>query len=133
MIKVAGNFGFNGWSESVEERLKAILTNYRCSNANQSILYRGLVTLGKAYNEANHDPELYAKTIKSHLSTICLDCFEQATVETFVKDHGNSTYSIEIAVTVMEKGKRYDLHTILKSNEKNLFDEYEKTYFEFKF
>ena len=134
MAKVVGNFGLNGWFTSIEERVKGYLINYRCCNSAQSILYTNIYSLGSDYNQANHDPYLYASLIKKHLGTIYTDAFgDSVVVETEAIDSGKGLYEITISVALTANDKRYDLRTILKSNGDNLFDEYDKTYYDFKF
>jgi hypothetical protein len=132
-VKSVGNFGMNGWSQTPEERVKAIMINYRCCNSDQSILYSGVVSMGKTYNAANHDPEQMAKSIKRDLESLLGAQFDSPVVESQVVNDDDGRYSIEISASVKENGKRYDLRTILKSNGDDLFSDYDQTYFDFKF
>lgn len=134
MGDVVGNFSPNGWGNTVEDKLKYLLINYRCSNQEQSILHTNLVSMGRAYMECNHDPEAFAKRVKKDVERLCeSNVFESATVETSVSDLGDGRYGINLAVEVFENNKRYNLLSILRSNDKDFFGEYDNTYFDFKF
>lgn len=133
--KAVGSFGFTGWATTPEDMLKELLKSYRCANANEGVVYKRIKSLAKSWQLANHDPELLANYIAKDLDIMLNDVFDKATV-TCSPDADASiggSYGINIGVIINEGGKSYDLHSVLASTSKSLFEDYDQTYFDFKF
>lgn len=133
--KAVGNFGLTGWSTTPSDMVKSLLKSYRVSNANEAIIYKPLKSLSKSWQMANHDPFLLAEYISKDLEILFSSVFDRVSVVCSASEGAGSggAYGINISVIVTENGVDFDLHTILKSDSKDLFEDYDQTYFDFKF
>ena len=133
--KVVGSMGYNGWATTVEDKTKEIIMAYRAVNADQSIIFKGsIISLGKTYQESNHDPDLFCTKVQDDLGRLLSYNFgDGCRVNAEYKEVEDGRYEVFISAEVRVNGKSYDLGTILKTNAADFFSDYEQTYFEFKF
>lgn len=133
--KAVGNFGLTGWDTTPGDMVKSLLKSYRVSNANEAIIYKPVKSMAMSWHMANHDPNLLAEYISKDLEVLFSSVFDRTSVACSASKDASEggAYGINISVIVTEGGVDYDLHTILKSEGKDLFEDYDQTYFDFKF
>lgn len=133
--KVVGSMGYNGWATTVEDKAKEIIMAYRAVNADQSIIFKGsIISLGKTYQEANHDPDLFCTKVQDDLGRLLSYSFgDGVRVAADYTENDDGQYEVAITAEIRANGKSYDLGTVLKTNAEDFFSDYEQTYFDFKF
>lgn len=133
--KVVGSMGYNGWATSVEDKVKEIMMAYRAVNADQSIIFKdNIISLGKTYQETNHDPDQFCNRVQDDLGRLFSYSFgKDVRVKCEYVEENDGRYSTFISAEIRVNNKSYDLATILKTNAEDFFNDYEQTYYEFKF
>lgn len=133
--QVVGSLGYNGWATSVEDKVKEIMMAYRAVNSDQSILFKdSIISLGKTYQECNHDPDLFCNRVQDDLGRLfSYSIGKDVRVKCEYTEDEDGRYSAHISAEIRQGGKSYDLATILKTNAEDFFNDYDETYFDFKF
>lgn len=131
--ELMGTFDLTGWAGTPGDKLKTILKSYRASNADEGIVYKAVKSLAKTYQLANHDPVLYAELVKRDLTVILNDVFEYSNVTCTSIEGDDGRYTISIGVNIRADNKQYDLYSVLKSEGKSLFEDFDRSYFEHQF
>lgn len=126
---VVGRLGTTGWARTPEERMSALLTNYRASAYSQTTIYAGSIkSLTFSQFRAAQDPESLASLVKEDLESLYGNVFVdgvEVQSEVVYDPENIARYAIEVGVRVQENGEFYSLHDSLGHGER-ILEDYER-------
>lgn len=127
---VVGRLGTSGWARTPEERMAALLNNYRACAYSQSTIYSGHIkSMTMAQFRSAQDPESLATITRRDLEELYGNVFPESvdvTADIVYDENNTSRYSLEVSVTVVENGETYRLRDVLSGGTRILQD-YERT------
>lgn len=127
---VVGRLGTNGWARTPEERMAALLVNYRACAHSQSTIYAGQIkSMTMSQFRSAQDPDSLATLTRKDLEELYSNIFPEeveVTTEIVYDEDNPSRYVLEVSVTVTENGETYRLNEVLGGGTRILQD-YERT------